>query len=248
MGKIISFINQKGGVGKTTSTVSVAAAMANMDKKTLVIDLDPQCNLTTSFGCKEYDENTYTILKGEKEFKTVQINENLDILPSSLDLSAFDLEMSAEPGKEYLLKELLNPVLDSYDYILLDCSPNLGLITLNALTASHFYIIPLLPHYLSIQGLSKLIEITDKVKRRLNPEIELGGVVLTQFNSRKVLHKDTITVIQEHFKEKLFKTFIRENIALAEAPSSGVDIFQYDVKSNGAADYFSLTREILKIK
>jgi chromosome partitioning protein len=247
MGKIIAFINQKGGVGKTTTTASVASGMAQLGLKTLAVDLDAQCNLTTSFGITDFSVNTYNTLKSQKQFKPISINQHLAVLPSSVDLSAFELEMSAEPGKEYLLKELLEPVLDQYDYILLDCSPNLGLVSINALTAAEFYIIPLLPHHLSIQGLTKLLEITDKVKKRLNPSLEMGGIVLTQYNNRKVLHRDIAQVIKEHFGQKLFKTVIRENISLAEAPSSGTDIFQYAPKSNGAEDYLNLTKEIINL-
>jgi chromosome partitioning protein len=247
MGKIIAFINQKGGVGKTTTTASVAAGMAHLGLSTLAIDLDAQCNLTTSFGITDFSVNTYKTLKSQKHFKPIPINQHLAVLPSSVDLSAFELEMSAEPGKEYLLKELLEPILDQYDYILLDCSPNLGLVSINALTAADLYVIPLLPHHLSIQGLTKLLEITDKVKKRLNPGLEMGGIVLTQYNNRKVLHRDIGQVVQEHFVQKLFKTVIRENISLAEAPSSGADIFQYAPKSNGAEDYLNLTKEIINL-
>jgi chromosome partitioning protein len=247
MGKIISIINQKGGVGKTTSSSSISVALANMGYRTLVFDLDPQCNLTASLGATSQESNTYSVLKGNCKFKPISIIPNLDLLPSSIDLSAFDLEMSGEPGKEYLLKELIESVIANYDYVLLDCSPNLGLIALNALTASKFYIIPLLPHYLSVQGLSKLLEITDKIKKRLNPKLELGGVIITQYNSRKILHQDTVEVIKKHFKEKLFTTFIRENISLAEAPGTGLDIFRYAPSSNGAIDYLSLAKEIIKL-
>lgn len=247
MGKIIAFINQKGGVGKTTTTASVAAALANMGHRTLVIDLDGQCNLTTSFGVEDMTVNSYNAMKGEKPFKAVEIYPKLHVLPSSLDLSAFELEMATEPGKEYLLKELLAPVLSKYDYILLDCSPNLGLISVNALSAADFYIIPMLPHHLSIQGLTKLMEVTDKVKRRINSKLELGGIVITQYNNHKVLHKDIAEVIKSHFGEKLFSTFIRENISLAEAPCSGTDVFRYAPKSNGAEDYLRLAREITNI-
>ncbi|WP_010662366.1 ParA family protein [Marinilabilia salmonicolor] len=247
MGKIIAFINQKGGVGKTTTTASVASGMAQSGLKTLAIDLDAQCNLTTSFGITDFKVNTYNTLKGQIELDPIKLDEHLTILPASVDLSAFELEMSAEPGKEYLLKELLEPILDQYDYILLDCSPNLGLVSINALTAADLYIIPLLPHHLSIQGLTKLLEITDKVKKRLNPNLEMGGIVLTQYNKRKVLHRDIAQVVKEHFGQKLLNTVIRENISLAEAPSSGTDIFQYAPKSNGAEDYLILTKEIINL-
>lgn len=248
MTKIVSFINQKGGVGKTTSSVSIAAALANLGYRTLAIDLDGQCNLSSSFGIEEEEVNTYSVLKEDKKFKTISVIENLEVLPASIDLSALELELSAEPGKEYILSELCQNIKKNYDYILLDCSPNLGLISLNALAASDFFIIPLLPHHLSIQGLAKLMEIADKVKRRLNEKLELGGIIITQFNNHKVLHKDTAEVIKEHFGEKLFYPFVRENISLAEAPSSGTDIFRYAPHSNGAQDYLALAEEIKKLK
>lgn len=248
MEQIIAFINQKGGVGKTTTCASVAVAMAALDKRTLLVDLDAQCNLSASFGVYDHDVNTYSVLKGEEAFDTIRVNDLLDLLPASIDLSAFELEMSGEPGKEYLLKEILDPLRDNYDYIFLDCSPTLGLLSLNALCAADTYIIPILPHHLSIQGFTKLLDVTEKVKKRINAKLELGGIVLTQYNSHKVLHKDIFEVIQNHFDDKLFDTVIRENIALAEAPSAGVDIFRYAPKSNGAADYMQLAKEMLNKK
>lgn len=246
MTKIISIINQKGGVGKTTTTCSLAAALSLHDQKVLAVDLDPQCNLSQSLGVKTYENNVYQLLKGNCGFCPVSINENFDLLPSSIDLSAFEVEMSNEPGREYLLKEILRKVQDRYDYILIDCSPSLGLVSLNALTASDSFLVPILPHHLSIQGLSKLIEVTDKIKTRMNKKLKLEGVLLTQFSNRKVLHRDVLEVIQNHFKEKLYQTHIRENIALAEAPSTGLHIYSYEMTSKGGLDYLNLCKELLE--
>jgi chromosome partitioning protein len=243
MTKIISLINSKGGVAKTTTACSLASALSLKNKQVLLIDLDPQGNLSQSLGIGSCDNNIYQCLKGECKFSPVQIMMNLDLVPSTIDLNAFELEMSGEPGREYLLRELLEQVKNDYDYIIIDCSPSLGLVALNALTASDSYLVPLLPHHLSIQGLSKLLEVTQKIKTRINPKLELEGVLLTQFSHRKVMHRDIAEVIKHHFGSKLYKTFIRENIALAEAPSAGVDIFRYAPKSNGAEDYFNLCEE-----
>ncbi|MBI9063346.1 MAG: ParA family protein [Marinilabiliaceae bacterium] len=244
--KLISLLNQKGGVGKTTSSVSISSALSMKGYKVLLVDLDAQCNATTSLGVLEPDTTVYSILKGQSKLDLHPVTENLFLLPASNDLAAFDLEMSAEPGKEYLLKELLEPIDKHFDYIIIDCSPTLGLLTLNALTASNYFICPVLPHHLSIAGMSKLMEVTDKVQRRLNPKLTLGGIILSQFNSRKILHQDTANVIKAHFGDKLFNSVIRENISLAEAPSSGKSIFEYAPQANGAVDYMQLTKEILK--
>lgn len=248
MAKVISIINQKGGVGKTTTVCSLSAALSVQGQKVLAIDLDPQCNLSQSLGIKSHEKNIYNLLKGNCNFSPISINDNFHLLPSSLDLSAFEVEMSNEPGREYLLKELISKVRPNYDYILIDCSPSLGLTSLNALTASDSYLVPILPHHLSIQGLSKLLEVTNKIKSRLNTSLELEGILLTQFSPRKVMHRDIAEVIKEHFQSKLYRTFIRENIALAEAPSSGQNIFKYAEKSNGSEDYLNLCEEIMKLK
>jgi len=245
MSKIISIINQKGGVGKTTTTCSLASALSLHNKKVLAIDLDSQCNLSLSLGIKDSEVNSYKLLKGIQPFKPIVINENFDLIPSSIDLSAFELEMSNEPGREYLLREIIEKEKAKYDYILIDCSPSLGLVSLNALTASDSFIVPVLPHHLSIQGLSKLMEVTSKIRSRLNPNLELEGVLFTQFNGRKIMHKDTLEVINNHFTGKVYSTFIRENIALAEAPSAGLDIFRYAPESNGATDYSELCKELI---
>lgn len=246
MGITIAVSNHKGGVGKTTSVVNIGAGLANMKKKVLLIDLDPQANLTQSFGINNAKNTIYETLKGEKPLSWIPINKYLEVVPSTLDLSGAEMELSSEAGREYILDEALNPVKDKYEYILIDCPPSLGLLTINALTTSNEVFIPLQAHYLAIKGLTKIIEVINKVKKRLNKEIEITGVFVTQFDKRKVLHRDVVETIKTYFDEKLFQTKIRDNIALAEAPSQGMDIFSYNNNCNGAEDYLNLCKEIIK--
>ncbi|MCQ2252301.1 MAG: AAA family ATPase [Bacteroidales bacterium] len=242
---IIAVSNHKGGVGKTTSTVNIGAGLALTGHKVLLIDMDPQANMTQSFGINKSDVTVYEVLKGEAEVKTVEVFENLEILPSTLDLSGAEMELINEAGREYILHEAIASIQDKYDYILIDCPPSLGLLTINALTAANEVYIPLQAHYLAIKGLTKIIEVIGKVKKRLNKNIEITGVFVTQFDKRKVLHRDVVETIYTYFQEKLFDARIRDNIALAEAPSQGLDIFHYDRDSKGAEDYKNLVREIL---
>ncbi|RUT78418.1 ParA family protein [Ancylomarina longa] len=243
--KIISMINQKGGVGKTTTTCSLAAALSLKGKKVLLIDLDPQANLSQSLGISDFENNIYQALKGESEISPIKVMNNLYIVPSSMDLNALEHEMTNEPGREYLLKELLASIKDNYDFIIIDCSPSIGLIALNALSACDTFIIPVLPHHLSIQGLSGLAGVAKKVKSRINPKLKLEGVLITQFSYRKVLHRDVQNALKKHFNGRLYDSTIRENISLAEAPSTGMDIFRYAPNSNGAEDYLKLCEEFL---
>ncbi|MCW3787221.1 ParA family protein [Plebeiibacterium sediminum] len=245
MATIISFINQKGGVGKTTSAVSIASALSLKKYNVLVVDLDPQSNASTSLQIRDSKINTYTVFKGEP-IKIEQVNDHLFVLPSSINVSSLEYELINEAGREQLLNEILDPIKQSFDYIILDCSPNLGLITINALVASDYFITVLLPHHLSIEGLSSLLEVTNKVTRRINNNLKSGGYILNQFSIRKILHKQTADVLEKHFPDKLFRSTIRENIALAEAPSTGKSIFDYAPNSNGARDYMSLTEEIIQ--
>jgi chromosome partitioning protein len=248
MSKVISLSNHKGGVGKTTSTINIGAGLNKLKKKVLLIDLDPQANLSQSLGVFEPERTIYGALKGEYELEPLEIIPGLDLIPSTLDLSGAEVELSGEAGREYILKELIDPMRASYDYILIDSPPSLGLLTINAFTASDEVYIPLQAQYLALQGLTKLIEVIDKIKRRLNKELNLGGVFITQYDRRKVLNRDVVETIKSHYKEKLFKTAIRDNIALAEAPTQGLDIFRYNPKSYGAEDYLSLCKEITKTK
>jgi chromosome partitioning protein len=252
MNNIISISNHKGGVGKTTSAVNIGAGFNKLGKKVLLIDFDPQANLSQSLGIINPEKNIYGAIKGKYELFPIQILKNFDIIPSTLDLSGAEIELSGEAGREYILKELIEKLNNSanknYDYIIIDNPPSLGLLTINAFTASDAVIIPLQAEFLALQGLVKLTEILNKVKNRLNKKLEIGGVFITQYDNRKVLNRDVVETIENNFKEKLFKTKIRNNVALAEAPSQGLDIFRYNPKSYGAEDYLALCKEILKKK
>lgn len=248
MGKIIAMSNHKGGVGKTTSAVNIGAGLSNGKggKRVLLIDLDPQANLTQSLDVLKPEFTIYGSLKGEYPLTPIEITPKLHIIASTLDLSGAEVELSSEAGREFILRDLIEPLKKNYDYILIDCPPSLGLLTINALTASDQVYIPLQTQYLALQGLTKLVEVVDKIKKRLNKKLDLGGVILTQFDSRKTLDRDVAASIEGHFKAKVFKTRIRNTVALAEAPSQGKDIFRYDPKSMGADDYAELCKEIVK--
>jgi chromosome partitioning protein len=246
--RVICFSNHKGGVGKTCSVCNVGAGLARRGKKVLLIDLDPQANLSLSLGLKDaVDQNIYHILRGEKGIQEVVFNvaENLDLVASSLDLAGAEIELSAETGREYILRDELEPVLDKYDYVLIDCAPSLGLLTTNAFTASAEVFIPLQAQYLSLQGIGKLTKIIDKIKQRINKRLEIGGILITQYDKRKVLNRDISDEIESHFGTKVFRTRISDNISLAEAPGRGQDIFRYNPKCKGAEDYSELCAEIL---
>jgi len=247
MSKVISISNHKGGVGKTTSAINIGAGLNKLGKKILLIDLDPQANLSQSLGIIEPDSNIYGALRGEYKLQPIEVVKGLDVIPSTLDLSGAEVEMSGEAGREYILRELIEPIRGSYDYILIDSPPSLGLLTLNSFVASDQIFIPLQAQFLALQGLTKLLEVIDKIKKRLNKELEVGGVFITQYDSRKVLNRDVVATIEAHFEDAVFKTKIRDNVALAEAPAQGLDIFRYNPKSPGAEDYLSICKEILKV-
>jgi len=244
--KIWAVANQKGGVGKTTTAVSLAGHLTTKGSRVLLVDMDPQANLTQSFGVSNPEYTIYEALKGEHELVPINVDKNLDVVASSLDLSGAEMELSSEAGREYIFTELVEPFVDKYDYIFIDCPPSLGLLTINALTAADELFIPLQPHYLAIKGLTKIIEVKDKVKKRLNKKIEITGVFVTQYDKRKILHRDVVDTINTYFQDKVFKTKIRDNIALAEAPSMGTDIFRYNPRCYGADDYMDLCKEIVK--
>jgi chromosome partitioning protein len=246
MVKIISMSNHKGGVGKTTSTVNIGAGLSKQGKRVLLIDLDPQANLSLSLNIHNPERSVYGSLRGEYELTPIETGSKLHVIPSTLDLSGAEVELSSEAGREFILRDLIEPLKRSYDYIFIDCPPSLGLLTINALTASDHVYVPLQTQYLALQGLTKLVEVIEKIKKRLNKKLDLGGIILTQFDARKTLDKDVAASIEEHFKEKVFRTRIRSTVALAEAPSQGKHIFDYEEKSMGAKDYLDLCKEILK--
>ena len=246
MGKIISLLNHKGGVGKTTSAINIGAGLVELGKKVLLIDLDPQANLTLSLGVPRQKNTIYEALRGESDLEPYECKENLHIITSSLDLSGAEMELINEAGREYILKELFATVEDDYDYIIIDCPPSLGLLKLNALTSSHVVFIPLQTEFLALQGVAKIKQIVDKVRFRLNKELQIGGVIATMYDKRKVLNRDVVETIHKYFKEKVFNTKIRNTVALAEAPSQRKDIFSYSRNCNGAKDYLALCHEIIE--
>lgn len=247
MSKIIAIANHKGGVGKTTSVASVGAILASMGKSTLLIDLDAQANLTSSFLAEapDVDQTIYAALKGYTSLPVKNLRSNLDIICSSLDMAGVELELSSRMSRETILKDLLEPIQDKYEYILLDCPPSLGLITLNALVAATDLYISLTAEALPSRGLTMLLDILEMVKKRLNPSIDLSGVIITRWKNSN-LSKMVEEQLRSSFGEIVFNTKIRENISVAEAPLFSKDIISHAPCSNGAKDYQSLTREIVE--
>lgn len=246
MGIVISLLNHKGGVGKTTSSINIGAGLVELGKKVLLIDLDPQANLTLSLGIPRHAQSIYEAIRGESPLVPYPAKENMDIVISTLDLSGAEMELINEAGREYLLRELLEPIRNIYDYIIIDCPPSLALLTLNALAASDTVYIPLQTEFLAMQGLAKIKQVVDKVKFRLNKNLYIGGVIATMYDARKVLNRDVVETIKKYFGEIVFKTMIRDNVALAEAPSQRKDIFSYSPGSPGAEDYLNLCKEIIE--
>lgn len=248
MSKVISISNHKGGVGKTTSAINIGAGLNKLGKKVLLIDLDPQANLSQSLGLADQEQNIYGAIRGKYSLQPVEVLPGLDVIPSVLDLSGAEIELSGEPGREYVLKELIEPLKKDYDFIIIDTPPSLGLLSINAFTASDQVFIPLQAQYLALQGLTRLLEVIAKIQKRLNKGLKVGGVFITQYDKRKVLNRNVLYTIEAHFKAEVFNTKIRDNIALAEAPAQSLDIFRYETKSFGAEDYLSLCNELLSRK
>jgi chromosome partitioning protein len=249
--KIVAIINQKGGVGKTTSAINIGAGLALLERKTLLIDFDSQANLTYSLNIKaeEIKGSVYELIKGTKTLEECIVERSgMKVIPSSINLAGADIEFSAEIGRENLLKDALAG-LDKFDfdYVFIDCPPTLGLLTLNALVAATEVYIPMQTEHLAVQGVGKIVDIIDKVKKKgLNRKLEITGIIPTRYDSRKNLNNETIEEIKKQFGKLVFKSIIRDNIALAEAPSEGKTIFEYRRSSYGAEDYLNLCAEIIE--
>ena len=250
--RAISITNQKGGVGKTTTTVNLGAALADKGYKVLLVDFDPQGNLSATYGILPSDAEytIFEVLKGDTDINDTLVtvdreNGALDVLPSNINLSGAELELSSKPGREFILRESLKKLQNSYDYILIDCPPSLGVLTLNALTASNSYIIPLASEYLALFGTGQLMQVVGVVKDRIHPQLELQGVLITQHDTRKVHCRETAEQIREYFGDKVYNTVIRSNVSLTEAPSYNLDIFSCRPKSAGAEDYEALANELI---
>ena len=250
MGKVISVANQKGGVGKTTTTVNLSALLAKKGKKVLLIDTDPQGNATSGLGVtKELELSVYDILVGETTFDEV-IQEtpikNLKICPSNISLAGAEVELVSMMSREQRLKVKLDEVKEQYDYVLIDCPPSLGLVTLNAFTASDSVLIPVQSEYFALEGLGQLLNTVNLVKKHLNKSLEIEGAVLTMYDARTNLSNQVVKEVKKYFEGKVYKTVIPRNVRLSEAPSYGMPISVYDAKSKGAKAYEKLSKEFLK--
>jgi chromosome partitioning protein len=251
MGKIISLANQKGGVGKTTTTINLAASLAVLEQKVLVIDADPQANATSGLGfdLKNIQSSIYECIVDEIEADKVIMKsavDNLDIIPSHIDLVGAEIEMLNLPNRETVLKHAIEHLKDKYDFILIDCSPSLGLITVNALTASDSVIIPVQCEYFALEGLGKLLNTIKIIQNRLNKELEIEGFLLTMFDGRLNQSNQVYEEVNHHFQDMVFETVIQRNVKLGEAPSYGKPVILYDASSKGAINHMNLAREILQ--
>ncbi|RRQ48899.1 ParA family protein [Maribacter algicola] len=251
MGKIIAIANQKGGVGKTTTTVNLAASLGVLEKKVLLIDADPQANATSGLGIDvdSIELGTYQLLEHTKTAKEAIIpttSPNVDLIPAHIDLVAIEIELVDKDEREYMMKKAILELKDYYDYILIDCAPSLGLLTLNALTAADSVIIPIQCEYFALEGLGKLLNTIKSVQRIHNPQLDIEGMLLTMYDSRLRLSNQVVEEVKKHFGDMVFETIIQRNVRLSEAPSYGESIIKYDAASKGATNYLNLADEVVK--
>ncbi|SHI65989.1 ParA family protein [Aquimarina spongiae] len=251
MGKIIAIANQKGGVGKTTTSVNLAASLGVLEKKVLLIDADPQANATSGLGLdvESVENGTYQILEHTikpQEAILETTSPNVHIIPAHIDLVAIEIELVDKDDREYMMKKAIEELRSEYDYILIDCAPSLGLLTLNALTAADSVMIPIQCEYFALEGLGKLLNTIKSVQKVHNTNLDIEGLLLTMYDSRLRLSNQVVEEVQKHFNEMVFKTIIQRNIRLSEAPSYGESIINYDAASKGASNYLSLAHEIIK--
>ncbi|OBX25925.1 chromosome partitioning protein [Gelidibacter algens] len=251
MGKIIAIANQKGGVGKTTTSVNLAASLGALEKKVLLIDADPQANASSGLGINvdSVEVGSYQLIEHSAAAEDCIIATNapnVDIIPAHIDLVAIEIELVDKDEREYMLKKAIRHLKDSYDYILIDCAPSLGLLTLNALTAADSVIIPIQCEYFALEGLGKLLNTIKSVQRIHNEHLDIEGMLLTMYDARLRLSNQVVEEVQKHFSEMVFDTIIQRNVRLGEAPSFGESIINYDVSSKGATNYLSLAKEIIK--
>jgi chromosome partitioning protein len=251
MVKIIAIANQKGGVGKTTTSVNLAASLGVLEKKVLLIDADPQANATSGLGIdvEEVEFGTYQLFEhsvSAKECIHKTNSPNLDMIPAHIDLVAIEIELVDQDARESMLKKVVEPLKEKYDFILIDCAPSLGLLTLNALTASDSVLIPIQCEYFALEGLGKLLNTIKSVQKIHNNKLDIEGLLLTMYDSRLRLSNQVVEEVQKHFGEMVFDTIIQRNVRLSEAPSYGESIINYDAGSKGASNYLSLAEEIIK--
>ncbi|MEB2780802.1 ParA family protein [Algoriphagus sp. C2-6-M1] len=241
----ISIMNHKGGTGKTTSSINIGAGLARKGFKVLLLDIDSQANLTEGLGIVDPEISVYDSIRENKALPILNISENLDLVPSSIDLLGAEMEIVSKIGREQIINKLLKPVRENYDYIIIDCPPSVGLLTVNAMVASDTILLPLQGEYFAYKGVDRLLGIVQEVRDNLNEKLEIGGVFITQINPNRILTKTIVEKLTEDLKDKVFETKIRINVALAEAQLQRQSIFDYAPDSNGAKDYELLVNEIL---